>query len=163
MNESQFFAILADDATSGHREVLSLVVRYVSKDIAMKEQFLLFHFVGKCTSQILGQQIVNHLSRLGLDIQKCRGQGYDGAAAMSSDCCGVQPVIREIVPSAVYVHCASHCLNLVIVHSCQLTSVKSTIDKISKVGNIQCRIQILCKPCPHIVKRFNRCYTYRFY
>ena len=111
------FAILADEAISGHREVLSLVVRYVSKDNTIKEQFIQFHPVGKCTGQILGQQIVDRLSQLGLDIKKCRGQGYDGAAAMSSDRCGVQSVIREIVPSAVYVHCASHCLSLVIVNS----------------------------------------------
>ena len=69
---------------------------------------------------------------------------------MSSDRCGVQAVICEIVPSTVYVNCALHCLNLIIVHSCQLTPVKSTIDKISKVG-----IKILCESCRHIVKIFN--------
>ena len=138
----------------GQREVLSLVLRYGSKDNTIKEHFLQFHPVEKWTGQILGQQIVNHLSRLGLDIQKCRGQGYDGAAAMSSDRCGVQSVIREIVPSAVYVHCASHCLSLVIVNSCQRTSVKSSIDKISNVGS---------KFCVNHVKRFKQCCAYRFY
>ena len=65
VNESQFFAILADDATSGQREVLSLVLRYGSKDNTIKEQFLQFHPFEKWTGQILGQQNVDHLSRLG--------------------------------------------------------------------------------------------------
>ena len=73
---------------------------------------------------------------------------------MSSDRCGVQSVICEILPSAVYVHCASHCLSLVIVNTCQRTSVKSSIDKISNVGS---------KFCVNNVKRFKQCCAYRFY
>lgn len=144
VNKSHFFSVIADEATNGSREFLSLVVRHVTKEKTIKDQFLQFHAVGKFTGQILGEQIMERLSKLGIDIQKCRGQGYDGAAAMSSNRCGVQAVIRERVPSAVcvYVHCASHCLNLVIVHSCQLTSVRSTIDKISNVG--KCISPIFC-------------------
>ena len=73
---------------------------------------------------------------------------------MSSDLCGVQSVIREIVPSAVYIHCASHCQSLVIINSCQLTSVKSSIDKIS---NVESKFRV------NHVKRFKQCCAYRFY
>jgi len=50
-----------------------------------------------------------------LNISKCRGQGYDGAAVMSGPNSGVQKRgITEIVPNATFVHCCSQHLNLVI-------------------------------------------------
>ena len=45
-------------------------------------------------------------------ITKCRGQGYDGAANMSSNRVGTQACIKRASPLAVYVHCNSHKLNL---------------------------------------------------
>ncbi|KAH9359623.1 hypothetical protein HPB48_007275 [Haemaphysalis longicornis] len=41
-----------------------------------------------------------------------RGQGYDGAAVMSGELRGVQEIIREQFPPALYTHCSSHSLNL---------------------------------------------------
>lgn len=58
--------------------------------------------------------IKNVLSMFNLDLQKCRGQGYDGAAVMSGVYSGVQKRINDIVPSASYVHCTAHNLNLVL-------------------------------------------------
>lgn len=133
IQKAKYFSILCDEATSGKTEYLSLCARYVDEKNCIREEFLNFHPVGKCTGTLLGEQIMERLSVLGLDITNCRGQGYDGAAAMCSNRCGVQTVIREQVPTAAYVHCASHCLNLVIVHACQLIAVKSMIDKVQSV------------------------------
>lgn len=110
---------------------MSICVRFVAADFTIKEEFLQFHPVVKCTGQLLGEKIIERVSQLGLDIQKCRGQGYDGAAAMSSDRVGTQKVVRDVAPLAVYVHCASHCLNLVVVHSSVVA--KKAIDRISAV------------------------------
>jgi hypothetical protein len=44
-----------------------------------------------------------------------RAQGYDGAASMSRIHRGVQARIRERIPTALYVHCNAHVLNLAIV------------------------------------------------
>ncbi|KAF2898046.1 hypothetical protein ILUMI_08129, partial [Ignelater luminosus] len=49
-----------------------------------------------------------------IDLSKCRGQGYDGAAVMSGPYSGVQKRILDEVDRAVYVHCAAHNLNLVL-------------------------------------------------
>jgi len=54
---------------------------------------------------------------LGLDISKCRGRGYDGAAVMSGIYRGVQKRIQVIVPNAYFVYCCVHNLNLVIFDS----------------------------------------------
>ena len=41
-----------------------------------------------------------------------RGQGYDGAAAISGKLNGAQAYTRKVVPTALYVHCAAHSYNL---------------------------------------------------
>ena len=47
----------------------------------------------------------------------CVGQCYDGAAVMSGSCSGVQARILEEAPTAIYMHCCAHGLNLVLVDS----------------------------------------------
>ena len=57
---------------------------------------------------------------------------------MSTQESGVQGLIAQKNPKALYVHCNSHVLNLVIVKSCSLPSVRNmagTITEISKFFN----------------------------
>ena len=55
------------------------------------------------------------LEKLGIDLSRIRGQGYDGASVMSGIRGGVQKLIKDMCSSPVpFVHCASHNLNLVI-------------------------------------------------
>ena len=49
---------------------------------------------------------------------------------MSSEMVGVQANILAHAPK---VHCASHCLNLVISHACSLQSIRNMIDKVKQV------------------------------
>jgi len=49
-----------------------------------------------------------------MNFQKLVGQGYDGASAMAGHVCGVQTRIRGYYPTAIFVHCASQSLNMVI-------------------------------------------------
>ena len=59
-----------------------------------------------------------------------RGQGYDGASNMSSDCVGVQARIQQSAPLAAYVHCSGHCLNLVISKSYSLPDIRNVMDRL---------------------------------
>ena len=43
---------------------------------------------------------------------------------------GVQKLIRDIEPKAVYSHCAGHSLNLVVMKSCSITPIRNCIDNI---------------------------------
>jgi hypothetical protein len=47
-------------------------------------------------------------------LNKCRGQVYDDAADMNSIYSAVQAKIAKTEPSAEYVHCAAHNLNLAL-------------------------------------------------
>lgn len=61
------------------------------------------------------------------------GQGYDGAASMSGHLNGVQAIIRETVPRALYVHCSAHSLNLALLHSCKLPSIRNCLGTVSSI------------------------------
>lgn len=56
-----------------------------------------------------------------------RVQGYDGAANMAGVHRGVQAIIRQSIPDAVYVHCKAHSLNLAIGHACKEPLVQNMI------------------------------------
>ena len=69
------------------------------------------------TSKALANAFLENLQALGVNIQKMRGQGYDGASNMSGKQKGVQARIQAIVARAVYTHCKAHFLNLSIMHA----------------------------------------------
>jgi hypothetical protein len=56
----------------------------------------------------------NNNSNNNMDLSQCRGQGYNGSRVMSGAYGGVQALIRQVQPSALYLHCEAHNLNLTI-------------------------------------------------
>ena len=70
--------------------------------------------------------ILTHLSKIGVDFQKLVGQGYDGASTMAGHLSGVQKRIRDKYPRAIFVHCASHSLNLVINDQSKVLIIRNT-------------------------------------
>uniref|UniRef100_A0A1X7V1J2 DUF4371 domain-containing protein n=1 Tax=Amphimedon queenslandica TaxID=400682 RepID=A0A1X7V1J2_AMPQE len=59
--------------------------------------------------------LVDETKDLDLDPKNLMSQCYDGASVMSGCNAGVQTLIRERYPQAIYVHCYAHRLNLVLV------------------------------------------------
>jgi hypothetical protein len=93
----------------------SFIFRYVNYDkhtLDVIESFLGFYKLTKHGVEDHVNLIYDVLNKCNLDINKCRGQGYDGAAVMSGMFSGVQKRISNIVPNASYVHCSDHNLNL---------------------------------------------------
>ena len=54
------------------------------------------------------------LLRMQLDITKCRGQWYDGAANVSGHVSGLRSVVLKEESRGIYVHCRAHKLNLAV-------------------------------------------------
>ncbi|KAL4141924.1 hypothetical protein QTP88_004470 [Uroleucon formosanum] len=101
----------------------------------LKEDFLQFVPVNSTTGQNLATVILVTLKNLGIKCDYLLGQGYDGAAAMSGNFKGVQSVIREVHPAALYVHCSAHSLNLALAHSSNIHHIRNCIGTIKSVGN----------------------------
>jgi len=88
------------------------------------ENFLKFIPVESTSGQNLADVLyVNYL----------RGQGYDSAAAMSGKFKGVQTRIIEKYPTALYVHCVSHSLNLDLSNAVDVVPIRNSFGVIEKV------------------------------
>ena len=74
------------------------------------------------------------LEEYGVDVDRMRGQGYDGAANMAGKHRGVQARIRVRVPYANYTHCRAHSLNLAIVHACKEPMIRNLMDTVQTIA-----------------------------
>ncbi|KAL4141563.1 hypothetical protein QTP88_004184 [Uroleucon formosanum] len=125
VNAAKCFSILADETAdiSGIEQV-SLCVRYIELNtLTLTEEFLQFVPTSDMTGKGIANLILESLKQFGVDTKYLRGQGYDGAAAMSGKYNGVQAHIREIYPNAIYVHCSAHSLNLGVSKSCSVPEI----------------------------------------
>ena len=71
--------------------------------------------------------MLRQLEKLDLDKKFLVAQAYDGASAMSGVCKGTQARILAECPSAVYIHCVSHCLNLVLGKSIDIPKIRAAV------------------------------------
>jgi hypothetical protein len=132
-NGSNFFPIIADESRDcSNKEQMPLIIRFVNESNEIQEMFLAFVECEQGTSgEAIASLIESTCQSLGLDLHKCRGQGYDGASNMSGAVNGASSKINSKYPKALYFHCASHKLNLCIARSCQLTSIANMMDVIT--------------------------------
>ena len=72
--------------------------------------------------------------KYGLDMLNLRGQCYDGAGNMSGVRNGLAAHVTKEFSKAVYTWCSSHKLNLCVVKSCDITEVRTMIDKATEVA-----------------------------
>ena len=139
VHKAKYFTVLADETTDVSRvEQLTIILRYVSHrsgTSVVVEDFVGFQPVADLTGEGIANKILNFVRNLGLDMTYMVGQGYDGASSMSGKFNGTQAIIRQQFPNAIYVHCASHALNLVISKSCQVQAIRNCQGVISEVAN----------------------------
>lgn len=113
-----FFSLSVDEARCFKEEQLSIILRY-AKNLEIVERFI--GFVNCSTSRDakgLATLIFDMLNKYNLNDLPIIGQAYDGASVMSGKNRGLQAIIKETHPQAVYIHCLAHKLNLVAVDSC---------------------------------------------
>ena len=105
-----FFSLMADEAKSYKQEQLSIVIRY-AKGLNVEERFLCF--IDCSTSRDadgLAKLILDTFKNCDLNNIPIIAQSYDGAGVMSGKYHGLQAVIRESYPEAVYMLYTVYCL-----------------------------------------------------
>ena len=138
------YAILADESSDiSHKEQLALCLCYVDKLGRPCEHFIGVVHVDDTTSLSLKKAIEVLLVSNGLSMQQIRGQGYDGASNMKGDIKGLKTLIMQESPSAYYIHCFAHQLQLVLVAVAKgNTDCKTFFDQVSILLNI---VGVSCK------------------
>ncbi|GBM93070.1 hypothetical protein AVEN_21410-1 [Araneus ventricosus] len=109
---------------TAHIEQMSQIIRYVNiKDgeCSVEKSFVDFVISHQKTGRNLSEEIMQKLSSDGLDIQNCRGQGFDNGSNMAGKYEGVQAHIFKINYLTKFVPCAAYILNLVGVHAAEVS------------------------------------------
>jgi hypothetical protein len=107
------YAILADESSDiSHKEQLAICLCYVDKLGRPYEHFIGVVHVDDTTSLSLKDAIEGLLVSHGLTMTQIRGQRYDGASNMKGDIKGLKTLIMQESPSACYIHCFAHQLQL---------------------------------------------------
>ena len=136
VKKAKFFTILCDEASdSSNKEQMALVLRFVDEENNIREDFIRFiHCKDGLSGEKLAKVITTTIDNLSLDIKHCRGQGYDGAGAVAGHVNGCSAHILRLNKKAVYCHCFSHRLNLVICNSCTVREVRNMMDQIKDIS-----------------------------
>jgi len=131
---SKYYSISLDSSPDeGHIDQLTVVFRYM-ENASPVERFVTFMPNRGHKALDMFNALNEFLQSHDIDISDCRGQSYDNASSMSGKYNGLQAVIRQKNPHALWVPCAGHSLNLVgktAAESC--TSAVSFFDFLQQV------------------------------
>ena len=138
LQNSPFLTVMADETTdASNREQVTLIIRMVTEDLQVHEEFLGLYHVSSIDAATLATVIKDVFIRMNLCLEKLRGQCYDGANAMSGTKSGVAKQIRDIEPRAVFTHCYGHSLNLaasdILKHSRLMKDALETTHEVTKL------------------------------
>lgn len=116
---AQHVAVILDETSDvSNKSQLSTTLRYVHDQTAqVQKTFISFVDVSADRSC---NGLFNHVMDIvgSYDIRdKLVGQTYDGAAEMAGEINGLKTTVQDIYPRALFVHCFSHVLNLVLSQS----------------------------------------------
>ena len=136
VKQNKFFTIIADEAADcSNKEQMSLVLRFVDNELNIREDFIKFlHCRWGLTGADLAAVILKALADLSLNIEDCRGQGYDGAGAVSGHINGLSAHILQLNRKAIYTHCYSHRLNLIICDTCSVPLVRNVLTQVKELS-----------------------------
>ena len=124
--------MLADEAADiSKTEQLPLVIGFVDSGAEIRETFLGFIPCDEgLTGAAIAKKVTEGIENFSLDMNFCRGQGYDGAGNMAGKCIGAAARIQSMFPKAPYVHCGSQALSLCVASACSIQVVRYMMGQV---------------------------------
>ena len=122
LKQAEYIALILNGIPDiSHREQLTVILRFVQCDgesgAEVNETLWDNLTVNDSTGKGLLNVFLKRFEQLGLNLHDCRGQCYDNGASMKGKEAGLQARFLQINSKALYVPCANHLLNLVVVDS----------------------------------------------
>ncbi|KAI5637529.1 zinc finger MYM-type protein 1-like [Phthorimaea operculella] len=111
---TDFVAVMVDETpdVSGREQLVFILRYFVNAEVV--DRFIKYVDVSSDrTAATLSSTILEILKEYDC-LSKLIAQTYDGAAVLSSDLNGVQALVRQKCPLALYVWCSAHILNLIL-------------------------------------------------
>ena len=118
-----------------NKEQLSFHLRFADSNNNIREEFLKFiHCDEDVTGRDLLEAVANTLSEFGLDLMKCKVQGYDGARGMVGKVNSLSGIVLQSNKLALYMHCHSHRLNLVVSSRTRIVGFRNVLDAVKAIS-----------------------------
>ncbi|KAL4605598.1 hypothetical protein ACB092_09G041100 [Castanea dentata] len=138
------FAIIVDESHDmSTKEQMAIALRYVDKLGHVNERFLGITHVNNTSAVTLKSAIEEVFNKHSLSISRLRGQGYDGASNMRGELNGLKTLILKDNPSAYYVHCFAHQLQLTLVaiakNHIQIATFFNLVAKVFNIVGASCK------------------------
>ena len=151
---NKLYTIMVDETTDiSNVEQLVFCLRYVDELMHVHESCIGFHSLETTSAESIVKTIEDILLRLSLQVNKCRGQCYDGAAAMAGHKSGVATAILSKEPRALYSHCYGHALNLAVQDMMKgnkiLHDTLDTVEEMTKLIKKSPKRQAIFKKIQH--------------
>ena len=133
MKAGKIFALILDEASDiSNKGQLSFCLKFLNSNNDIKEEFLKFiHCDEGVTGRDLFEAVTITLSEFDLDLMNCKGQGYDGAGVMAEK---VNDIVLQSNKLALYTHCHSHRLDLVVSSLIRIIGFRNVIDTIKAIS-----------------------------
>lgn len=143
VTQSKYYAIMVDCTSDlSHIEQMTIILRYVTlcsieNKYIIEERFLTFVPCTSATGEGITKTVIGELKKVKLDLQDCRGQGYDNEANMAGHISGVQTRILEMISRAKFVPCACHKLNLMVNDTAKIATHSNSLKQCKSVWKRQ--------------------------
>jgi hypothetical protein len=115
LGDSLFLILIDESRDISIKEQMVVVLPYVDNNEHIIEHFLSIQHVRDTTASSFKAAIEALFSKHGLSVSRLHGQGYHGARNMGGEFNGLKALILNSNPSAYYVHCFAHRLQLTLV------------------------------------------------
>ncbi|KAL4126023.1 hypothetical protein QTP88_010255 [Uroleucon formosanum] len=128
----KYFSIIVDSTPDITKiDQLTIAIRYVMSDGFPIERFIGFLPSVGHKGEDMEKAIIIKFSELNINIENCRGQAYDNASNMSGIYNGLQSRIKRYAPTAEFIPCLAHSLNLVGSNAAESTSFDHLISDLN--------------------------------
>ncbi|XP_065191909.1 zinc finger MYM-type protein 1-like [Sycon ciliatum] len=122
IHTAEVFSVMADEcADVSNKEQLALCFRWVDQELEAHEDFVGLCQIDNISADTIVAAIRDCMLRLNLQVNRCRGQCYDGASNMAGHRSGVAKQLGDEEPRALFVHCYGHSLNLAMCDTIKTT------------------------------------------
>lgn len=116
-----------------NKEQLGLVILYLKDDVPV-ENCVEYAMCERVIGETLYEQIIKTVSSLGLDMNICLSQSYDGAGNMAGAKKGCASRKRSLFLRAEYYYCINHYLNLDVSKTCKIPEMQIMLDTCKQIG-----------------------------
>ncbi|GAB0098330.1 zinc finger MYM-type protein 1-like [Sergentomyia squamirostris] len=135
IKRAKYFSISVDSSPDeSHVDQLAVTAKYLEGACSV-ERFLTF--IPHCghKGNDMAEALLTFCEQEKINFADCRGQSYDNASNMSGKYKGMQAILKDKNPYAVFIPCAAHSLNLVVKAAAKIDLANTLFNLLQAVYN----------------------------